>query len=90
MARICSTVTQGTKALCLALLLAVPGAWAIDNIRVVGLFSGKAVLEVDGRQRLLSVGQTSPEGVKLISANAREAVLVVGGVLLMHGPSPGG
>ncbi len=67
------------KVLPALLALAVLPAWAVDSIRVVGLFSGTAVLDLDGRQRLLRAGQTSPEGVKLISANAQEAVLEVNG-----------
>jgi len=49
------------------------------DVRVVGLFSGRAVLLVDGQQRLLKPGQTSPEGVKLISATSEEAVLLIDG-----------
>ncbi|MDX2457762.1 MAG: TIGR02281 family clan AA aspartic protease [Gammaproteobacteria bacterium] len=49
------------------------------DVRVVGLFSGRAVLLVDGQQRLLKPGQTSPEGVKLISATSAEAVLLIDG-----------
>ncbi len=45
------------------------------NIVVVGLFSGQAVLTINQTQRLLKVGQKSPEGVTLISANSKEAVL---------------
>jgi aspartyl protease family protein len=49
------------------------------DVRVVGLFSGRAVLLVDGQQRLLKPGQTSPEGVKLISATSEAAVLLIDG-----------
>lgn len=49
------------------------------DIVVVGLFAGQAVVEVNKQQHLLKVGKTSPEGVKLISANSREAVLEVDG-----------
>ncbi|HAJ91313.1 MAG TPA: TIGR02281 family clan AA aspartic protease [Gammaproteobacteria bacterium] len=49
------------------------------DVRVVGLFSGRAVLLVDGQQRLLKPGQSSPEGVKLISATSEEAVLQIDG-----------
>lgn len=43
------------------------------------LFEGRAVLTIDGRQRLLRVGETSAEGVRLVSASAREAVIEVDG-----------
>lgn len=52
---------------------------AIGKIDVVGLFPDKAVVRIDGKQHVLSVGQTSPEGVKLISSNSREAVLEIDG-----------
>jgi aspartyl protease family protein len=64
--------------LVLCLWSAVPFVQAAD-VRVVGLFSGRAVLLVDGQQRLLKPGQTSPEGVKLISATSEAAVLLIDG-----------
>ncbi|MEW7976307.1 MAG: hypothetical protein AB2814_02280 [Candidatus Sedimenticola endophacoides] len=60
------------------LLCGAPEAAA--PIRVVALFSGKAMIEVDGRNHLLRVGETGPGGVLLVEANAREAVLEVDGV----------
>lgn len=68
-----------TKVLLFALALAPSPGWAVDSIRVVGLFSGTAVIQLDGRQTLLRAGQTSSEGVTLVSANAKEAVLEVKG-----------
>jgi aspartyl protease family protein len=56
--------------------------FAGPDVRVVGLFKQRAVLLIDGRQRLLAVGETSPEGVKLLSADSESAVLVVDGVEL--------
>ena len=71
------------------LLLPAAPARAVESIRVVGLFKDKAVVQIDGTQRMLSTGQTSPEGVKLISANAREAVMEVDGRLgRRRGPAP--
>ena len=64
--------------LMLCLWSAVTFVQAAD-VRVVGLFSGRAVLLVDGQQRLLKPGQTSPEGVKLISATSEEALLLIDG-----------
>ncbi len=49
------------------------------DVRVVGLFSDRAVLLVEGRQHMLRVGQTSPEGVKLVSASSESAVLLIDG-----------
>ena len=63
----------------LAFLSAVPAAHATD-VSVTGLFSGKAVVSVNnGTPKLLSVGQKSPEGVKLISADSDSATLEIDG-----------
>ena len=50
-------------------------AHAVDSIEVQGLFSNKAVLLIDGKRHVLAVGEESPEGVKVISASSRGAVL---------------
>lgn len=64
----------------LMLLLFLPVmAGAVDSVRVVALFPDKAMVEVDGHNRLLRVGERSPEGLLLISANAHEAVIEVDG-----------
>ena len=52
---------------------------AAPVIEVQALFGGKAVLMIDGQRRTLSMGQTSPEGVKLIEADSKQAVLEVDG-----------
>ncbi len=63
------------KTICAALLCAAAPAQAAD-ITVTALFGGKAQLVIDGgKPRMLSAGQTSPEGVKLISADSRAAVI---------------
>ncbi len=63
----------------LALLTAAPGAWATD-IEVSGLFSNKAMVSINkGRPKVMAAGQTSPEGVKLISADSTGAVFEVDG-----------
>lgn len=64
----------------LMLLVQIPLAAAVESIQVLALFSGKAMVSIDGRQRMLSQDQRSPEGVLLISANSREAVLEIDGV----------
>jgi len=50
------------------------------DIKVVGLFADMAVVVIDKKQRLLKVGEPSPEGIILISANSRGAVLEKEGV----------
>lgn len=54
-------------------------AWAEPAIHVEGLMNNMAVLNVNGTQRIIRKGQTSPEGVKLISANTKQAVIMVDG-----------
>jgi aspartyl protease family protein len=63
----------------LSLVLAAGADATVDSVQVLGLFKDRAVVVVGERQRVLRTGETSPEGVKLLSANAREAVLEVDG-----------
>ena len=64
----------------MAPLIALSGDLAaVPVIEVQALFGGKAVLMIDGQRRTLSMGQTSPEGVKLIEADSKQAVLEVDG-----------
>jgi aspartyl protease family protein len=65
-------------AMVLLLLSALPSS-AQSNIQVRGLFKGSAVLEIGGKQQLLKVGKTSPEGVTLLAADPRQAVIDVDG-----------
>jgi len=60
----------------LLLPLAAPAA----EVNLIGLFSGKAVLVIDGgKPRTMAAGDTSPEGVRLISANSESAVVEIDG-----------
>ncbi|MEW8560820.1 MAG: TIGR02281 family clan AA aspartic protease [Candidatus Thiodiazotropha sp.] len=52
---------------------------AVERILVEALFTDKAMVSIDGVRRLLKLNQTSPEGVRLISASSSEAVLEVDG-----------
>ena len=49
------------------------------DVQVQGLFTDRAVLNINGKLRMLSTGQKSPEGVKLLSANAVKALISYGG-----------
>ena len=53
---------------------------AAPQVFVVGLFPGAAVLNVDGQRKLVRVGQTDPQGVQVVSADSRKAVLRIDGV----------
>jgi aspartyl protease family protein len=64
-------------AIMFALSLSVAAAAA--DVRVVGLFSARAVVIIDGRQSVLRVGQTGPQGVKLVAADSEIALLEIDG-----------
>jgi len=52
---------------------------APESVIITGLFKQRAVIEIDGRQRVLRAGETSPEGVTLVEANSRRAILEIDG-----------
>lgn len=56
------------------------------DVEVKGLFNNSAVLVIDGKQKLLKAGQQAG-GVKLISANSRQAELEIDGKLHTLGVS---
>lgn len=60
-------------------LLLVAAQAGSHEIRAIALFPGRAMLEIDGAQRLLKVGETSPEGVRLVASNSRRAELELDG-----------
>ena len=62
-----------------ATITASTDAVAVSRIEVQALFGGKAIVMIDGQRRTLTIGQTSPEGVKLIDADSKQAVLEVDG-----------
>lgn len=75
-------MTLSRYLLCLLVLgtsLHQPPVAAGMDVRVVGLFADRAVLLVEGQQHLLKVGQTSPEGIKLVSASSESAILLIDG-----------
>lgn len=63
----------------LALAL-IAGVAAATDVNVVGLFRGKAVVMVNGaKPRTLNVGESTPEGVRLVSVDTEQAVLEIDG-----------
>lgn len=58
----------------LAVMLALTPftAGAVENISLQALFKDKAILTIDGARRVLKAGDTSPEGVKLVSTDTQE------------------
>lgn len=62
------------------LLFLLGGPASAADINVVALTSGKAVVSVNGgKPRTLAVGQSTPEGVKLIAASSESATFEFGG-----------
>lgn len=61
------------------LLMVAVAVSAAPQVRVVGLFPNAAVLNVDGERKLVRVGQTGPQGVYVVSADSRSAVLRING-----------
>jgi aspartyl protease family protein len=60
-------------------LVALSSAVAVGSLRVVALFTNKAMVEIDGVSRVLVAGEPGPGGVTLISADFEEAVIEVNG-----------
>jgi aspartyl protease family protein len=73
------------SSLLVVLLAAAVSAAAINKITVVGLFKDTAIVVIDGTRRLLRSGDTSPEGVTLVSATSIEAVLEIDGEQKRYG-----
>lgn len=67
-----------TTLLLLLSLLSLPSV-AVEDITALGLFADKAMLRIDGTQRLLKVGELSPEGVKLVAADSEKATIEFNG-----------
>jgi len=57
---------------------------AVEKVEVEGLFSNKAVVMIDGNRHILAVGEVSPEGVRVVSADSHGAVLEVDGAVKQY------
>ncbi|MFT4609634.1 MAG: aspartyl protease family protein, partial [Cellvibrionaceae bacterium] len=72
-------MSMRTRLILLALLMCFSGfASSANSVTVKGLFSGAALLIIDGEQVLLKKGKEK-FGVKLIAASSKEAVLEIDG-----------
>lgn len=67
--------------LLLAILIASIHAFADENIAVMGVIGDKIIMRVDGSIRTLSMHETSPEGIRLLSIDSehRQVLLDVNG-----------
>lgn len=66
---------------CLLLGLSLSNLFALPNLKVVGLFSDAALVEIDGQRKLLKKSDIAEQGVRLIKATANYAELEVNGVV---------
>lgn len=70
----------------LALLISSANLYALD-VSVSGLMPNQVFAVIDGKTRILKAGQTSPEGVTLISSDSQNAVFEVNGKRITRGLS---
>lgn len=76
-----SDIIQNSSYFVIVILLCISTfVSAASHLEVVALFEGKALLLVDNEKVLLSVGDTSKQGITLISADAKQAMIEVDGV----------
>jgi aspartyl protease family protein len=61
----------------LVLMFAAHPVEAVEKISLHALFKDKAILLIDGARRVLKAGDTSPEGVKLISTDTQAETAAV-------------
>lgn len=72
-----SSLRFGLWAVMVAILASA--AHADPVVQAMALVKGRAALSIDGKRRTLLVGATSPEGVKLIAADAQVATIEISG-----------
>ncbi len=61
------------------LLFAQPVVAQPLEIEVLGLFSGAALMRIDGKEKLLKVGGPAYHGIQLVNADSRQAVVEIDG-----------
>ena len=57
----------------------------LPHVEVIALFESKAVLRINNEQLLLSEGESSPQGIRLVEADAHKAVIEIGGRQFTYG-----
>ena len=75
--RYCWLMMRVPRRLALGVGIALLPLAALAGLRIeaVAMFKGSAVVQIDGVQRTLRVGTTSPEGCQLLSATSQGAVV---------------
>jgi aspartyl protease family protein len=63
----------------LYLLLGMLTPVLATEVQVLGLLRDMAIVRIDGKQHRLRVGESTPEGIKLIAADSNAAILEIGG-----------
>jgi aspartyl protease family protein len=75
-----STAMKHALRIVVACIASCPFAAGAADVVVSGLFTNKAVVQIDGGPiRTLAVGQSTPEGVRLISVDRESAVFEIDG-----------
>lgn len=72
------TIINKIIVICLLLLIPAMNVYASHKIKVMALFTDKAMVVIDGSQKILKKGQTF-KGVKLISSDSNSVVLQLHG-----------
>jgi aspartyl protease family protein len=65
-------INRNSLTLCLTFLLVSTPVVAAEKISLHALFKDKAIVVVDGARRVLSIGDASPEGVKLVATDTQQ------------------
>ena len=79
-ARLGRACPRWLRTTCCVLLAGIASVAHAADVVVVGLFAGKAVVVINGgAPRTLSVGQVTPEGVRLLAAKSDSAEFEIDG-----------
>lgn len=73
-------IRTGMMLAALLMLAVTANSYAVDKMTLYALFKNKVIILVDGNRRVVSTGQSTREGVKLVSTDTakEEAVVQVG------------
>lgn len=70
-------IPLGRILIALSLLGATHSVGAATKLTLQALFKDKAIVLVDGSRRVLKVGETSPEGIKLVTTDTKAEIATV-------------